>query len=104
MPHQALHPHHWIAHFQAPGGEGMAQCVEVEGRADGFQQGLDGLAQAVMVKGTLPIRIRTEDISAPLPLSKYDSDRPLDAAVLNHPRLAVLRDPEPTIRQRLPLH
>jgi hypothetical protein len=57
-----------------------------------------------MVKGTLPIRIRTEGISPPLPFSKYDCDRPLNAAVLNHPGLAVLRDPGPTIRQHLPLH
>jgi len=74
VPHKALHPDHRIAHFQAPRREGMAERMEVERGIERFEQGLDVLARAIMVKGPLPIGIRTKDVSPPLPLSEDDGE------------------------------
>jgi hypothetical protein len=73
-------------------------------RVQHLQNFLQGLTQAILMKGHLAIQIRSEGLSSPLPFPKHQRDRPLDAGVVNHPRLAVFREPGPPISECLSLY
>jgi hypothetical protein len=103
VAHPPLHQEQRIPHHEAPRRESVAQRVQRQAGVDRRQEPPHTLSEDIGIEPPRAIRHRAEHESGLRRLAEHEGDRPRDAGIGDHPRLAVLRQPGSTIGEGLPL-